>query len=215
MKIQSPMNGRSLAILGAVLVSAALLLPACDSDASRRADHSEADGFSEGYGETTLTFGELPVPLPDGVVALCRVEPLEGHETRGYVLFLREGRGIRVRAEIDGLEPGAHGFHVHGTGDCSAPDGTSAGGHFDPDGSPHGAPDAPASARHVGDLGNLVATDLGRGTYDRLDTLITVTGDHSILGRAVIVHAGEDDLTSQPSGDAGARVACGIVVRPG
>jgi Cu-Zn family superoxide dismutase len=98
---------------------------------------------------------------------------------------------------------------VHELGDCTAPDGTSAGGHFNPEGMPHGAP--ADAQRHVGDLGNLTADDSGMAHYERTDDVIALSGDHSIVGRGIIVHAGADDLTSQPTGAAGARVACGVI----
>ena len=117
--------------------------------------------------------------------------------------------GIRVIVDMEGLSPGDHGFHVHEYGDCSAPDGTSAGGHFNPDGQPHGAPTD--TERHVGDLGNISADGMGMAHLEWTDTFLSFSGPHSIVGRGVIVHAGADDLTSQPTGNAGARVACGVI----
>jgi Cu-Zn family superoxide dismutase len=117
--------------------------------------------------------------------------------------------GVRVVADLDGLSPGKHGFHIHTYGDCTSADGTSAGGHFAPHGRPHGAPTD--TERHVGDLGNVVADADGHAHYDRVDPIIALHGENSIIGRGVILHAGEDDLTSQPTGAAGARVACGVI----
>jgi Cu-Zn family superoxide dismutase len=125
------------------------------------------------------------------------------------VTFTRGQNGISIVADVEGLSPGQHGFHIHEFGDCTAPDGTSAGGHFNPEGNPHGAPSD--TERHVGDLGNLSADDAGMGHYERTDSHITFQGPHSIIGRGIIVHAGEDDLTTQPTGDAGPRVACGVI----
>jgi superoxide dismutase, Cu-Zn family len=144
-------------------------------------------------------------------VAVAQLEPTEGNNVRGTVTFTPESGGVRVVANITGLSAGRHGFHVHETGDCSAADASSAGGHFAPEGSPHGGPDDPRNERHIGDLGNITADASGVGTYDRVDSLLTLSGAHSIVGRAVIVHEDEDDLTSQPSGDAGGRMACGVV----
>ena len=141
--------------------------------------------------------------------AVVVLSPTEGSETQGIVTFTQVESGVLVVADIVGLEPGAHGFHIHEFGDCSASDGTSAGGHFNPGGTEHAAPSA--SHRHVGDLGNVTADDSGTAHYEYTDTHIVFTGPNSIIGRGVIVHAGEDDLTTQPTGAAGARVACGVV----
>lgn len=144
---------------------------------------------------------------------MAELSPTEGHAVRGTVHFEPAAGGVRVRAEVSGLAGGRHGFHVHEVGDCSAPDASSAGGHFDPAGAPHAGPDA--AKRHVGDLGNLEAGSDGIARYDRVDAMLSLSGADGILGRAVVVHAGADDLTSQPSGAAGPRVACGVIVEGG
>jgi Cu-Zn family superoxide dismutase len=125
------------------------------------------------------------------------------------VTFTQVDEGLRIVADIEGLSHGKHGFHIHEYGDCSAPDGTSAGGHFNPENKPHGAPDS--EDRHVGDLGNITAGPDGTAHYDRTDSMISFDGPRSIIGRAVVVHADEDDLESQPTGNAGPRVACGVI----
>ena len=146
----------------------------------------------------------------DGIAkAVAVLHPTKGSEAHGTVTFERMGAGIAIGAEIEGLTPGRHGFHIHELGDCSAPDATSAGGHFNPEGSRHGAPED--QERHVGDLGNVTANDSGAAGYKRTDGRVAFEGPHSIIGRAVIVHAGEDDLHSQPTGAAGPRVACGVI----
>jgi len=147
-----------------------------------------------------------PPEISPGVAVL---RPTEGNIARGVVRFTKVEGGVRIVAKIQGLKPGKHGFHIHEFGDCSAPDGTSAGGHYNPLGQAHAGPDA--EKRHVGDLGNILADAGGFGTYDRVDKLLRVNGPDSILGRAVVVHAGEDDYVSQPTGNAGARVACGVI----
>ena len=144
-------------------------------------------------------------------IAVANLQPTEGNKVSGKVTFTPEESGVLVVADITGLSPGKHGFHVHETGDCSAPDASSAGGHYAPNNSPHGAPDAPANQRHVGDFGNITADASGNAKYSRVDNVATLDGANSIVGKAVIVHGGEDDLKSQPSGDAGKRVACGVV----
>jgi Cu-Zn family superoxide dismutase len=141
--------------------------------------------------------------------AVCVLHPTEGNDVSGIITFKKTTKGIKVVADVSGLNPGKHGFHVHEFGDCSASDGTSAGGHFNPENLKHGAPTD--VERHVGDLGNLEADADGNAHYERTDTFIALSGPHSIIGRAIIVHAGEDDLTSQPTGAAGVRVACGVI----
>jgi Cu-Zn family superoxide dismutase len=141
--------------------------------------------------------------------AIAVLHPVGDSGVTGTVHFERVTDGIRVTAEVTGLPPGKHGFHVHAYGDCSAPDATSAGGHYNPFDAVHGAPSN--ASRHEGDLGNLEADSLGVAHYDRVDELLRLNGPFSIVGRSMIVHAGEDDLTSQPTGNAGARVACGVI----
>jgi superoxide dismutase, Cu-Zn family len=141
--------------------------------------------------------------------AVCVVHALGDSKVSGKVTFTKQAGGVEVVAELTGLTPGKHGFHVHEFGDCSKMDGTCAGGHFNPEGMPHGGPNS--AERHVGDLGNVDADSSGNAMYKRVDKQIALSGPHSIIGRAIIVHAGEDDLTSQPSGDAGARIGCGVI----
>ena len=141
--------------------------------------------------------------------AICVLYPTQGSETTGTVTFTQKAYGILVIADVKGLSPGKHGFHIHEFGDCSQLDGNSAGGHFNPTSKNHGGPGS--DNRHVGDLGNLIAKDDGTAHYEWTDKLISFSGTNSIFGRAIIVHADEDDLTSQPTGNAGARLACGVI----
>jgi Cu-Zn family superoxide dismutase len=134
-----------------------------------------------------------------------------GNTARGTVTFEVVEGGLRITAQIEGLPAGNHGFHIHEFGDCSAADGTSAGGHYNPGGAAHAGPDG--SPRHVGDLGNITADTQGMASYDRTDRLVRLDGPDSVLGRAVIVHAGADDFATQPTGNAGARLACGVIGR--
>jgi Cu-Zn family superoxide dismutase len=157
----------------------------------------------------------------DSVVATDRIEyataellPTTGNEARGSVVFtLTEGmEGVHIEARMAGLLPGQHGFHIHELGDCGAPDGSSAGEHFAPDNTPHGSPDDPPAERHAGDLGNIEAGANGEAVYMRHDGLVSLLhGPPSILGKAIIVHEGPDDFETQPSGDAGSRIACGVI----
>jgi Cu-Zn family superoxide dismutase len=141
--------------------------------------------------------------------AVAVLHPTQGNNVTGTVTFTRTQNGIEVIGDVMGLSPGKHGFHIHQFGDCTAPDGTSAGGHFNPENQPHAGPDQ--AKRHVGDLGNIAADSSGNARYARTDSHLKFDGRDSIIGRAVIVHAGEDDLMSQPSGNAGPRVACGVI----
>lgn len=141
--------------------------------------------------------------------AICVLHPTQGHVVHGTVTFTQMGQHVKVVADVTGLTPGLHGFHVHEYGDCTAANGTSAGGHFNPDHQPHGGPTD--KARHVGDLGNITANAQGVAHFEWTDRLLALSGPHSIIGRSIVVHAGQDDLKSQPSGDAGARVACGVI----
>lgn len=138
------------------------------------------------------------------------LQPTEGNEVSGTVLFSSTPEGVRVRAAINGLSPSSsHGFHIHEMGDCSAADASSAGDHFNPTSQPHGAPNS--AARHVGDLGNLMSDGDGVAQTNVVDRVLSLTGTNAINGRAVVVHADADDLESQPSGNAGARLACGVI----
>ncbi len=153
--------------------------------------------------------GGVMAMQPAVTKAIAVLHPTQGNNVHGTVTFTRLASRVRVVADITGLTPGQHGFHVHEFGDCSAPDATSAGGHFNPMGQPHAGPDT--TMRHVGDLGNITADASGRARLDVVLPLITFEGPNSVLGRAVIVHAKADDLRTQPTGDAGGRVACGVI----
>lgn len=146
----------------------------------------------------------------DFVELVSVLNPTHTNTAYGVVRFFDTDEGVRVVAEIHELSPNStHGFHIHEFGDCTALDGTSAGGHFNPQGQPHGGPDS--DQRHVGDLGNITVDENGYAQVDYVDPLLSFDGPNSILGRGVIVHAGEDDLQSQPTGDAGARLSCGVI----
>lgn len=138
------------------------------------------------------------------------LQPTKGNAVSGLVSFSQAGDKIRVVAEIQGLTPGAHGFHIHDKGDCSAPDASSAGGHFNPSGRLHGNPDY--TEHHAGDMPQLVA---GANGIARLTTYLDGTvlgeGEIGIVGRGVIVHAAADDFKTQPAGNSGARQACGVI----
>ena len=165
----------------------ALLLPV----AARAADHAH-HGMHE------------PAPPRE---AVCVLMPTQGNQASG-VLVLTQFKGyVQITGSIKGLTPGAHGFHVHQYGDLRAPDGASAGAHFDPGGGhKHGGPES--KERHIGDLGNVQADNEGVAK-------VNVKGEglqlHFIVGRSLVVHAEEDDLKTQPSGNSGPRVGVGVI----
>lgn len=143
--------------------------------------------------------------------AAAALRPASGSQVVGAVRFVQLGDNrVRVLGEVTGHTPGRRGFHIHETGDCSAHDAMSAGGHFNPAKSKHGA--SPTTG-HVGDLGNLTFDGAGRATIDMtVEGISTSSGaPNSIVGRALMVHMQEDDLQTDPTGNAGARAACGVI----
>lgn len=138
------------------------------------------------------------------------IEARSDSKLTGKATFTEVAGGVLVEIEVQGTSPGWHAVHVHDKGDCSAPDGSSAGGHFNPATKNHGSPHA--AEHHAGDLGNLYVDNDGTGHHVILMPELTVAaGDHSVRGRAIIVHAGVDDLVSQPTGNAGGRIGCGVI----
>jgi len=148
---------------------------------------------------------------PETIKAIAVLSPTQGNNVMGTVTFSAVEGEVKVEASLSGLTPGKHGFHIHQYGDCSAPDATSAGGHFQPTGHMHGSPTD--TMHHDGDLGNLIADSTGTANYELVDSTLRLSGVNSIIGLAVIVHASEDDYKTQPTGNSGARVACGVIGR--
>ena len=148
-----------------------------------------------------------------GIRAVATLEPTKGNAAVGTVEFIQRGNSVFVVADVLGLSAGPHGFHIHDKGDCSSGDGMSAGGHFNPGGKQHGSPLMPS--HHAGDMPMLLAEPSGKASL-RTEVEGVTVGDGAatdIVGRAVIVHKDPDDLTTQPTGNSGARVACGVVRR--
>lgn len=141
--------------------------------------------------------------------AIAVIQPTKGNTASGIVEFTKEKDGLHVTATITGLKPGRHGFHIHEFGNCACDDGTCAGAHYNPMHKDHGKPTD--ADRHVGDLGNIVADETGTAKYDYVDEGSSLNGPKSIIGRTMIVHEKEDDFTTQPSGNAGARLGCGVI----
>lgn len=142
--------------------------------------------------------------LPQAAVA--KLIPTVGNSVNGIIELKQREDGVHLTGEVWNLTPGEHGFHIHEFGDLRAPDGESAGGHYNPDGHKHGGPDD--QERHAGDLGNITAGRNGRAKVDLLAKGLKL---HFVIGRSLVVHAEKDDLSSQPSGNAGPRVAVGVI----
>ena len=137
-----------------------------------------------------------------------QLESKSGSQVTGRVTFKKVGDDVQVVADIQNLKPGKHGFHIHEKGDCSAPDAASAGAHFNPGQHKHGGP--MTAERHEGDLGNIEADASGKAHIDWKGKL-NLSGADSIIGKSVVVHEKEDDLKTDPSGNSGARQACGAI----
>ncbi|HWI83297.1 superoxide dismutase family protein [Ramlibacter sp.] len=170
----------------------------------------------------TLTFtaaGFLAVALAGcaamggGATATAALRPTTGNQASGTVRFVQRGSQVHVAGEVRGLKPNAeHGFHVHEKGDCYSGDGMSTGGHFNPDGKAHGRHDA--SAHHAGDLPSLKADADGVARFSFDTGSISVgPGAANVVGRGLIVHRDPDDYTTQPTGNAGPRLACAVIAK--
>ena len=142
--------------------------------------------------------------------AIARLEPTKGNTATGSVLFNQQDGKVKVRVHLTGLTPGStHGIHVHENGDCSSGDGKSAGGHFNPTGASHGPPDGP---HHAGDMPNVTADQSGEVSANFEITGFTVgSGNTDIIAKSVILHADPDDYKTQPAGNSGDRIACGVI----
>lgn len=150
-----------------------------------------------------------PTPEPGPMSAQATMKPAKKQKTKGVVHFTQSGDKVKVEAMIEGLKPGPHGFHIHETGDCSAADFASAGGHFNPGHKAHGGHDA--TEKHAGDMGNITADNKGKAKLTVELSGVSLGGPESIVGKAVIIHEKADDLKTAPTGNAGARWACGVI----
>ena len=145
--------------------------------------------------------------------AIAVLSPTQSSSVRDVATFVRSGSVARINVNVTGFKPDStHGVHIHESGDCTARDASSAGGHFNPTASDHGAPNS--RPHHSGDLGNITADANGRvyASFEVADIAFG-SGQDSIIGRGLVVHAESDDLKSQPAGNSGARAACGLVTR--
>lgn len=151
-----------------------------------------------------------PTPTPTEVKeCTCVLTPTDGNKAKGMLKFSMDGDKLKIVGDVEGLEPESkHAIHIHEFGDISSKDGSSAGGHFNPEGHQHGLPDK--AERHSGDLGNLNADKDGKAHLEITIENATLTGKNAVIGRGVIVHAKVDD-GGQPTGNAGGRIANGVI----
>ena len=156
---------------------------------------------------------QVGVPsTPSAKQAIATIGPTSDNSVTGMAVFIQNGDQITLTIEIQNASPGIHAVHIHENGDCSAPDGTSAGGHWNPTGVAHGK--WGEGEFHLGDIGNITVGEDGTGSIELTTDLweIGTGSDVDVVGKGIIVHAGADDFTSQPSGAAGARIGCGVIV---
>ena len=158
----------------------------------------------------TLLLSAACAHQPPPPSATATLEPTAGSTAHGTVRFDQlEGGSVMVKVDLMGVPPGMHGFHVHEHGSC-AENANAAGGHFNPNDSPHAGPDHPI--RHAGDFGNVEADDKGEvHTSFTIDEITVAPGTNSVVGHAVVLHGKADDLMTQPAGNSGPRIACGVV----
>ena len=149
---------------------------------------------------------------PSTIQAIAIIGSTSDSIVTGTATFTRNGDQITVLIDIQNASPGSHGVHIHENGDCSSPDGKSAGGHWNPTDVAHGK--WGVGEYHLGDLGNITVGEDGTGSFELTTDLweIGTGSDIDVVGKGIIVHADADDFTSQPSGNAGARIGCGVIV---
>lgn len=150
--------------------------------------------------------------MPDEPLrATAALQPTKGNKAVGEVTFEQVGGKVHMTIQAQGLKPGStHGFHIHEAGDCSSGDGMSAKGHFNPQGKPHGNP--ASGEHHAGDLPALQAQKNGHVSLEAdIEGITVAPGPNSIVGRGLIIHADPDDYQTQPTGNSGARIACGVI----
>lgn len=181
-----------------------VLCAACAHKASDKPTTESATSEHQAHHATAV-----PVEDQGPLSTQAIMKPAKKHKAKGLIHFTKSGDKIKVEAMLEGLKPGPHGFHIHEKGDCSAPDFSSAGGHFNPTQKPHGGIDS--TEKHGGDMGNIIADAKGKAKLSLELSGLTMGGTDGILGKAVIVHENADDFKTQPTGNAGGRIACGVI----
>lgn len=228
-------SNHSLALCS--LVATVLLVSACDREVVEQRRVADAETDIQNNVDTTVEPAQGPqFPAPDDenarkspaivtddtpdrlqpvnerLFATAVVEPVGDSGVSGELQIREENEMLSIKGKLSGLEPGMHGLHIHTNGDCSGNGASSAGAHFAPQDDPHGSPDNRPALHHAGDLGNISANADGEAEIMKTDGELTLhAGENSIMHRAIIIHADADDLHSQPSGNSGNRIGCGIV----
>ena len=143
--------------------------------------------------------------------AVAEIGPANDSAVQGRATFAAAEDSVTLLIEVEGAQPGLHAVHIHELGDCSAADATSAGGHWNPMQAAHGRWDH--DPHHLGDIGNLMVADDGSGTLQMTSRLWSIgTGElNDVVGKAIIMHVSSDDFSTQPTGGAGSRIACGVI----
>ena len=188
-------------------VVATLLLAACSRE--------QPEGAPRQPDETTAAPAEKTSSTEAAPEAVAQIAPTQGNTVTGSLALTPSPEGVRISGAIQGLKPDAEfGFHIHEKGDCSAPDGSSAGAHFNPAQAQHGNP--ASGAHHAGDLVNIRSNAEGVAQVDTTAAGTALHGDPNadVMGKAIVVHESPDDYTTQPSGNSGKRVACGVISAP-
>ncbi len=189
-----------------VLGSLSLVLVACGGGQQNTGAASPADANNALPADSST-----PAAAAAGAKTVeVAIQPKSGSSISGKATFTEAPEGVKVTLTLDNVPPGDHGAHVHEKGDCSAPDASSAGGHFNPAGAPHALP--ATNPRHLGDLGNITVDASGKGTLEILAAGANLKpGDpNSFLGRSIVIHEKKDD-GGQPTGNAGGRIGCGEI----
>jgi Cu-Zn family superoxide dismutase len=182
-------------------------LAACKSEKTAEVVETPAPAATEAAAPAP-PISTNPAPPGAGQTADVTLQS-QDPKVSGTVHFTSEAGGVHVVADVKGVKPGQHGFHLHEKGDCSTRDYKSAGGHFNPDNSSHACD--PTNPRHAGDFGNITVGADGTGHLDITTPALSFAGANSVAGKAVILHAGQDDCKTQPTGNSGDRLACGVV----
>jgi superoxide dismutase, Cu-Zn family len=188
------------------LYAAMALLAGCGQrdTTAKQADNADAPG-------TPATPAPADAP-PPAAGASAQLTPTSGHTASGTLALAAEGDSVRLTGTLQGLPPNAEfGFHIHEKGDCSAPDASSAGGHFNPTNAQHGNPQG--AAHHAGDMLNAKSDAQGAAQVDVVASGVSLTSGqpNDVHGKAVVLHEKADDYASQPAGNSGARIACGVI----
>lgn len=189
-----------------------LLVALCCTAAAAcaRNDAPREPGAGPGAPADTLTATGAATPA----TAIARLESKSGSTATGELELSVGNGGVSINGELGGLTAGSeHAFHVHEFGDCSAPDASSAGEHFNPHNAPHGPPTVAQSERHLGDMPNVVADETGRSAITAAIAGATLRdgGVNDLIGKSVVVHEKRDDYVTQPAGDSGEKIACGVI----